>query len=67
MAPYLERHFLIGANFLTLPIAVMDNTAYAYRYTYSYSITLASFPVLPSAFSPRLQDKSWGGKDWERG
>ena len=24
----------------------------------------ASFPL---AFSPRLQDKSWGGKDWERG
>ena len=20
-----------------------------------------------SAFSPRLRDKSWGGKDWERG
>ena len=27
---------------------------------------LASFPVLPTpAFV--LQDKSWGGKDWERG
>ena len=44
-----------------------------------YMYILASFPVLPTpafvsqpwrkslAFSPRLRDKSWGGKDWERG
>ena len=48
----------------------------------TYLSPIASFPVLPTpafvsqpwrknwgekAFSPRLRDKSWGGKDWEGG
>ena len=35
-----------------------------------YLASLVPSPSHPSfclAFSPRLQDKSWGGKDWERG
>ena len=25
------------------------------------------YQAFPLAFSPRLRDKTWGGKDWERG